>query len=241
MLNYIIRKKIMSIKIDNTEKKVTAIEKTLLILSIFTMEKPSLSLKEICDQVGFNASTTYRILQTLSEYGYVIRTANKNYCIGTTPLSLSAIYQKTNQLTQISPVVDHIRDVCNETSSFFIQQDNDRICLYRAHSHDMIRHNIDVGTQLELNRGASGRVILAYGRRMQDKSGFFKNIRDKGYYLSINEHNAALFAISKPILSESGQFIGALTISGPISRFNEERKQSFLDLLTQQIEQIRIP
>ncbi|WPE16221.1 IclR family transcriptional regulator [Candidatus Thioglobus autotrophicus] len=226
--------------INPIEKKVTAIEKSLIILSIFSMEKPSLSLKEICDQVGFNASTTYRILHTLSEYGYIIRTADKNYCIGTTPLSLSAIYQKTNQLTQISPVVDHIRDMSNETSSFFIQQDNDRICLYRAHSRDMIRHNIDVGTQLELNRGASGRVILAYGRRLQDKAGFFKNIRDKGYYLSINEHNAALFAVSKPILSESGQLIGALTISGPISRFNEERKQFFLDLLTEQIEQVKI-
>lgn len=226
--------------INPTEKKVTAIEKSLIILSIFTMDRPSLSLKEICDQVGFNASTTYRILHTLSEYGYIIRTADKNYCIGTTPLSLSAIYQKTNQLTQISPVVDNIRDMCNETASFFIQQDNDRICLYRAHSRDMIRHNIDVGTQLELNRGASGRVILAYGRRLQDKSGFFKNIRDKGYYLSINEHNAALFAVSKPILSKGGQLIGALTISGPISRFNEERKQYFLDLLTEQIEQVKI-
>ena len=104
----------------------------------------------------------------------------------------------------------------------------------------MIRHNIDVGTQLELNRGASGRVILAYGRRLQDKSGFFKNIRDKGYYLSINEHNAALFAVSKPILSQGGQLIGALTISGPISRFNEERKQYFLDLLTEQIGLVKI-
>lgn len=224
-----------------TETKLTAIEKSLVILSIFSMEKPSLSLKEICAQVGFNTSTTYRILHTLSEYGYVIRTADKNYCIGTKPLSLSAIYQKTNHLTQIGPIVDHIRDMCDETASFFIEQDNDRICLYRAHSRDMLRHNIDVGTRLELNRGASGRVILAYGKRSQDKSGFFKNIRDKGYYVSVNEHNAALFAVSKPIISESGRFVGALTISGPISRFNEEKKQYFLELLSEQIEQVHIP
>jgi DNA-binding IclR family transcriptional regulator len=230
----------MLLETKNSEKKVTAIEKSLIILSIFTMERSSLSLKEVCDEVGFNASTTYRILHTLSEYGYIIRTADKNYCIGTTPLSLSAIYQKTNQLTQISPIVDHIRDMSNETASFFIQQDNERICLYRAHSRDEIRHNIDVGTQLELNRGASGRVILAYGQRLQDKSGYFKNIRDKGYYLSVDEHNAALFAVAKPIMSESGHLIGALTISGPISRFNEERIQYFLDLLTEQIETVKI-
>lgn len=226
---------------ETPEKKISAIEKSLIILSTFSIDRPSLSLKEICNMVGFNTSTTYRILHTLMEYGYVIRTADKNYCVGTTPLSLSVIYQKTNHLTQISPIVDHIRDMCDETASFFIEQESSRICLYRAHSRDMIRHNIDVGTKLELNRGASGRIILAYGQRRNDKSGFFKNIRDKGYYVSVNEHNASLFAISKPILSDSGRFVGALTISGPISRFNEERKQYFLDLLTEQIARIDIP
>ncbi len=220
---------------------VSAIEKSLIIMSVFSVEKPFLSLKEIIARVGFNPSTTHRILQTLLDYGYVARTNDKNYCIGTTPLSLSVIYQKTNHLMQITPIVDHIRNACGETASFFIEQNNRRICLYRAHSHDMIRHNIDVGTRLELNRGASGRIILSYGQRRNDKSGYFKNIRDKGYYLSVNEHNPDLFAISKPVLSNSDKFIGALTISGPISRFTEDKKHKFLHLLEDQIKQINIP
>ncbi|WP_201339163.1 hypothetical protein [Isorropodon fossajaponicum symbiont] len=85
-----------------------------------------------------------------------------------------------------------------------------RICLYRAHSFDKIRHNIDQGTRLELNRGASGRIILAYGQRKNDPSGFFKNIRDKGYYVSVNEHNISLFAISIPVIADNGHFVGAL-------------------------------
>ena len=228
-------------EVQAKNKKLTAIEKSLTVLSIFSMERPSLSLKEICAEVGFNASTAYRILHTLAEYGYVIRTGNKQYCIGTTPLSLSAIYQKTNHLTKISPVVDQIRDLSDETVSFFIEQDSHRICLYRAHSRDMLRHNIDVGTRLKLNRGASGRVILAYGQRAQDKSGFFKAIRDKGYYLSVNEHNQSLFAISKPVIADSGRFVGALTISGPINRFNEARKRYFLKLLSEQMTKVYIP
>jgi DNA-binding IclR family transcriptional regulator len=224
-----------------TNKKMTAIEKSLYILSIFSMDKPMLSLKEICTRVKFNPSTTYRILQTLADYGYVVRTADKNYCIGTQPLFLSAIYKNTNHLTQIRPIVDGIRNACDETTSFFIEEDDHRICLYRAHSFDKIRHNIDQGTRLELNRGASGRIILAYGQRKNDSSGFFKNIRDKGYYVSVNEHNISLFAISIPVVADNGHFVGALTVSGPISRFSDIRQKALLSLLTKYVRDIHIP
>ncbi|WP_225879809.1 hypothetical protein [Abyssogena phaseoliformis symbiont] len=73
-------------------------------------------------------------MQTLADYGYVVRTVDKNYCIGTQPLFLSAIYKNTNNLAQIRPIVDGIRDACDETASFFIEEDNHCICLYRAHS-----------------------------------------------------------------------------------------------------------
>ena len=116
-----------------------------------------------------------------------------------------------------------------------------RICLYRAHSRDEIRHNIEQGSRLELNRGASGRIILAYGKRKNDKQGFYKDIRDKGYYLSVNEHNAALFALAVPVISNSDKLVGAVVISGPISRFNDKRKPALLSLLNEQLQNIVMP
>ncbi|MBT6772202.1 MAG: IclR family transcriptional regulator, partial [Thiotrichales bacterium] len=117
----------------------------------------------------------------------------------------------------------------------------DRICLYRAHSRDEIRHNIEQGSRLQLNRGASGRIILAYGKRQKDKKGFYKDIRDQGYYLSINEHNASLFALAVPVLSNSDKFVGAIVVSGPISRFDDQQKISLLKLLNDQLNNIVMP
>jgi DNA-binding IclR family transcriptional regulator len=116
-----------------------------------------------------------------------------------------------------------------------------RICLYRAHSRDEIRHNIEQGSRLELNRGASGRIILAFGKRKNDKQGFYKDIRDKGYYLSINEHNAALFALAVPVISNSNKFVGAIVVSGPISRFDDDQKSILLQLLNDQLQNIVMP
>ena len=226
---------------EATEKKFNSIEKCLQILSIFTLERSKYSLKEVSEKLNFNLSTTYRILSSLEEYGYVSRLRNKKYVIGTQPLYLSAIYTHSNQLDQIRPIVDIIRDKSGETISFFVEEDSKRICLYRAHSRDNLRHNIEQGTRLKLNRGASGRIILAYGKRGKDKSGFYKDIRDKGFYLSINEHNPSLFAIAVPVISKSDIFVGALVASGPISRFNENKRKLLLNILRSNLTKIVIP
>jgi DNA-binding IclR family transcriptional regulator len=223
------------------DKNYNAIEKCLQILSMFSLDKSNFSIKQICKQLNFNVSTAYRILSTLEEYGYVSRLKNKDYVIGTQALYLSAIYTQSNHLEQIRPIVDRIRDISGETASFFVEEEDDRICLYRAHSRDEIRHNIEQGSRLELNRGASGRIILAYGKRQKDKKGFYKDIRDQGYYLSINEHNASLFALAVPVLSNSDKFVGAMTVSGPISRFDDKQKISLLNLLHDQLKNIVMP
>ena len=228
-------------KARSIDKKYNAIEKCLQILSMYSLDKSSFSIKEICDQLNFNVSTTYRILSTLEDYGYVSRLKNKEYVIGTQALYLSAIYTQSNHLEQIRPIVDYIRDVSGETSSFFVEEDNKRICLYRAHSRDEVRHNIEQGSRLDLNRGASGRIILAYGKRQNDIKGFYKEIRDKGYYLSINEHNPSLFALAVPVLSSTDSLLGAIVVSGPITRFNEKQKATLLNLLKEQLKNIVMP
>ena len=223
------------------DKSYNAIQKCLQILSIFSLDKAQFSIKEICEQLNFNLSTTYRILSTLEEYGYVSRLKNKDYVVGTQALYLSAIYTQSNHLEQIRPIVDRIRDMSGETASFFVEEEDKRICLYRAHSRDEIRHNIEQGSRLKLNQGASGRIILAYGKRKNDKQGFYKDIRDKGYYLSINEHNAALFALAVPVVSNSDKFVGAIVVSGPISRFDDKQKITLLNLLIDQLKNIVMP
>jgi len=223
------------------DKKYNAIEKCLQILSIFSLDKTQFSINEICEKLHFNISTTYRILCTLEEYGYVSRLKSKDYVVGTQALYLSAIYTQSNHLEQIRPIVDAIRDISGETASFFVEEDSMRICLYRAHSRDEIRHNIEQGSRLELNRGASGRIILAYGKRKNDKTGFYKEIRDAGYYLAIHEHNSSLFALAVPVISSSSKFVGAIVVSGPISRFNEKQKIFLLKLLKSQLANIVVP
>jgi|ETNmetMinimDraft_9_1059917.scaffolds.fasta_scaffold23173_2 DNA-binding IclR family transcriptional regulator len=72
-------------------KKYNAIEKCLYILSLFSINNTHMNINEICNKTKFNKTTAYRIMQTLSQSGYVIRTNDNTYCIGAKPLYLSLL------------------------------------------------------------------------------------------------------------------------------------------------------
>ena len=225
----------------NQKKPITSlssIEKCLQILSTFSLDQSQLSIKDICKKYQFNPSSTYRILCHLEEFGYVSRLKNKEYMVGTQAIYLNAIYTHSNHLEQLRHIIDKIRDISSHTASLFIEEDSHCICLYRAHSNIQNHYTLEQGSRLKLTQGASGKVILAYGRRSSDKYGLYKDIRDQGYCLSTNTHNKALFALAVPVISSSDKFVGSIVVSGPKDSLFEGQKKSLLDLLNKQLEGI---
>ena len=59
--------------------------------------------------------------------------------------------------------------------------------------------------------------------------------------MSINEHNPSLFALAVPVLSSTDMLVGAIVVSGPITRFNEKQKATLLNLLKEQLKNIVMP
>ena len=222
----------------NQKKPITSlnsIEQCFQILSTFSLDQSQFSIKDICKKYQFNNSSFYRILCHLDEFVYVSRLKNKEYMVGTQAIYLNAIYTHSKHLEQLRPIIDKIRDISAHTASFFIEEDNHCICLYRAHSNNQKHHTLEQGSRLKLTQGASGKVILAYGRRRNDKNGLYKEIRDQGHYLSTNTHNKALFALAVPVISNSDKFVGSIVVSGPKDRFSIEQKDSLLGLLENQL------
>ena len=154
---------------QSDEKSLNAIEKCLQILSTFTHDRSELSVNDISRKYQFNPSTVYRILNHLEDFGYVSRLKNKEYMVGTQAIYLNAVYTHSNHLEKLRPIIDKIRDISSHTASLFIEEDSHCICLYRAHSNIQNHYTLEQGSRLKLTQGASGKVILAYGRISSDK------------------------------------------------------------------------
>ena len=88
-----------------------------------------------------------------------------------------------------------------------------------------MRHYLHEGERLPLNDGAAGQVIRAYSRHA--KSPQLATVRRHGWAIALGESHPDLAAISTPIFNREKELLGALTISGPLTRFKADQVRSF--------------
>ncbi len=83
---------------------------------------------------------------------------------------------------------------------------------------------------MPLERGASGKVLLAYS---DDDFGEAVTIRKNGFALSLGERDPEVAAVSVPVFARSGRLVGALSLSGLITRFETAKQDDFANALMQ--------
>ena len=212
-------------------KGVEAVDRALKILDCFDAENAELTLTELANHTGFYKSTILRLAVSLERFGYLVRGENGRFRLGPTAWRLGAAYRQRLNLSDIlRPELKVLSDITNETASFYIKEGDGRVCLYRCEPSRSIRHSIDEGAKMPLDLGASGRVLQAYSDPASDAAA---GIMKDGYALSLGERDAEVAALSVPLLSKSGRLVGALSVSGLITRFSQDICADMLAALTQ--------
>jgi DNA-binding IclR family transcriptional regulator len=110
-----------------------------------------------------------------------------------------------------------------------------RVCLYRQHSPRVIRHHVEEGATLPLDRGASGRVLMAFTGGTDP---VHERVREQGWYLSLGERDPEAAAMAAPVFGRDRQFIGALGIIGLRSRLEVESHAKLAALVTEEASQL---
>lgn len=80
---------------NDTQTGVAAVDRALLILSVFREGDSFLTLALLARRTGLYKSTILRLLQSLLRAGYVVRRPDGNYAIGPEPSRLAKMYQAT--------------------------------------------------------------------------------------------------------------------------------------------------
>lgn len=200
-----------------SEQKVAAVERSLEILNAFGDGKRKLSLAELAERTGFYRSTILRIADSLKRYGYLHRDSDGFFSLGPTLWRLGVLYHNAFDLADhVRPALGRLVAATAETATFYIRQGDKRLCLYRHHSSSPIRHHIDEGAELELDRSADGQVLAAYTGGV---GGVSETIRAQGYWVSLGERNPEAGGISAPVFGVDGKFIGALGVTGIKAHF----------------------
>lgn len=211
------------------EQRVEAVERALTILEAFREGQDSLTLAEIAKATGFYKSTILRLIGSLERFGYMCRREDGRYQLGPSLWRLGSLYRRNFDLgAHIRPELKRLVRETGETASFYVREGDQRICLYRQNSPQAIRHHLDEGVRLALDRGAAGRVLLAHS----GASGApYSAIRTDGWYVSVGERDSNIAAVAVPLFDSVGTLRGALAVSGLITRFDEPARLAAVEAL----------
>ena len=107
-----------------------------------------------------------------------------------------------------------------ETASFYVRDGDRRVCLLRHNSPRSARHHLEEGASHPLDRGAAGMVLQAFaGKRGRIPA----EVRRQGWAVSLGDRDPDLAAVAVPLLNAGGTMLGALTVSGLLSRFAADK------------------
>lgn len=203
-----------------SEDGVIAVRRAMRVLESFGGEDAYLSLAELSRRTGYHRSTVLRLARTLALDDYLAQQPDGTWRLAHAAGWLGACYQATfNVHDVVAPVLRELSMATGESSTFYVREGNQRICVARVEGPKSIRHHVRVGLTLPLNLGGPGRVLLAFSGEPGEP---YESIRRAGYMLSLGERDPEVSSISAPVYGIQWKLLGAICISGPMSRLTEQ-------------------
>jgi DNA-binding IclR family transcriptional regulator len=200
---------------------VAAVDRALALLEAFEEAGPALTLSELAHRTGQVKSTVFRIAASLERAGFLRRGDDGRYRLGPALIRLGARYQAAFELGDVVvPALANLSHATGESASFYVREEDRRVCVYRVNSRrHRLLHFVQVGTQFPYDTGASGRIMVAFTEPdAPDPEG----VRISLVAASLQGRTIAdTAAVAAPVFGAAGAFLGALSLAGPATRFDD--------------------
>ncbi|WJV53762.1 IclR family transcriptional regulator [Prodigiosinella aquatilis] len=210
-------------KTTDVDRSVKAVKRTLAILDAFIHHSGGITLSELEAQTGLFKSVILRYMLSLEAERYVLKRVDGSYELGSRAYQLGCTYERTFNLREhVLPVLDKLTDATLESSTFFVRDGDHRLCLLRKDSPQHIKSSVPVGTMLPMDDTSAAHVLRTFEQGMPAKWSFPAGLfTSTGAGANRQASTTYLTAsISAPVFKHDNQLAGALSISGPTSRFD---------------------
>jgi DNA-binding IclR family transcriptional regulator len=203
-----------------TEGGVAAVERALSILDAFGEADDTLTLAILAKRTGLYKSTILRLCKSLEKHGYLLRAADGSYRLGAKLLYLGSLYQRHFRTGDVVvPILREVAQQVHEGASFYVRDEDSRVCLHRVDATRSVRDSVHEGDRLPLMLGAAGHVLSAFSN---GRGARYDEVRKNMYAASFGERDPETAAVACPVFGPQQRLIGALSISGPRYRIEAE-------------------
>lgn len=212
--------------LNPAEGGVATLDRALSVLGAFSAAKPTRTLAEIAGVTRIGKSTVLRMLASLGHAHLVQKLPDGSYALGTEVERLHKAYSASvSTETQVMPILRALVGKTRESAAYYVRQGEHRLCLHRVDSPRAIRDFIRVGDLLPLDRGAGGRVMLAYSG---GRGPTYARIRREQVAVFSGDRVAEVAGVGAPVFGADGALAGVLTLTMPAERLRPEFAQPVL-------------
>ncbi len=230
----------------SNEPGVKVFERVADLLEVLSNGNSEMGITDLGRELGLGKSTVHRLLTSMEKRGYVQQNqTNKKYQLGPTVMRLGLVKLRQLEVRHMAlPWLEQLRDATNETTTFSLKVNRERLYLLQVESRQEIRQTIEIGRAYPLYYGATGKAILAFmpleeqtriveqaapeltakGRSVSKLQEELQNINRTGYALSRGERTPDAASVAAPVFDYNRQVIGAMSVAGPISRFTSDKQ-----------------
>lgn len=220
---------------------VKSAERVLEIFNILADNPRGMTCKEISGKLGYASSSTFELLKTLLENGYLSINENKKYSLGTMLIRLGNVVNDNLDLKKIiKPHLLELMDIILETIFLGMISKKEIIYIDKVQSSQTVATNANIGSLKPLYCTGLGKVILAHmdkekvdeilddmefvkytNNTITNKNEFKKKLKEykrQGYAIDDEEIEEGLWCLSVPIYDSKGEVHLAISTSGPKER-----------------------
>jgi DNA-binding IclR family transcriptional regulator len=212
-------------------------------------------LTELADRLDLPNSTVHNHLSTLMERDYVLKDGDV-YRVSLRFLDLGEHARNRRKVYELAkPEIEELADETGEIANLLVEENGRGVYLWSSEGENAVPLDIAPGKHVHLHATALGKCILAHlpEKRVEeiiDRRGLpaetdatitdsdalmeeLEAVREQGYAIDDEERLTGMRCIGTTVKSESGNVIGAISVSGPTSAMPMDR---LTDSLAEQLE-----
>lgn len=202
-------------------------------------------VSELATHLEIPKSTVHNYLSTLVQEEYVVKDGS-SYRVGIRSLEYGAYARSQLDIYNIAkPEVDELATTTGELANLMIEEHGRGSYLHRARGENAVQVEAHVGTRVPLHGTGLGKAILAHlpddrVDEIVDRHGLSSStpdtitdraelekelaqIREEGVAFDDGERISGLRCVAAPILSTEDRILGAISVSGPSNRIQDDR------------------
>lgn len=227
------------------------------LLEFFHRRLKPATMAEISDDLGWPRSSTFNLVGTLAELGYLYEPRGRGgyYPSPKWMSTLRSIVDADPLAPALLDAIQAIRDRTGETTAVSQASGIQAIFLDVCETDQPIRYLATVGTHVPIHASSAGRAILSQ-YSVQERAAFYRKIRftdyspttpmnaeaveaeiaeaeRRGYHQSEAEYIPDLAGVAIPVMVESRKL--SIVVAGPVSRCLQLRPKT-AEIIRQELE-----